>query len=116
MVDAVAGIILVRFSEPLSPETVALAFQGFPVINWETPILSHARIHIGRSAGDQIKAETASPRPDIGGILVHQDRDIAHQGNALLGQVFGGRAELACRAHLKPCPEAQLSSESSVPP
>ena len=116
MIDAVTGIIRVRLSQALQPETVALGRQRLPVVDREAPVLAEMRIHIRRSPRDEFQTEGRTPHPHIGGILVHQDGNVAHERDAALREKLGGFAELPGRPHLKPCPESQRRRPERIGP
>src|SRR5204863_7749407 len=66
---------------PQPPEIVAP--HDFPVIERHAPVLPGRAERVGRGADRHVETELMLPRPDIGAVAVHHERQIAEKRDAV---------------------------------
>lgn len=82
MVDAVSCKVFCHLGETAAPPTVIVFFHHFPVIGWESPVLSVDGESIGRSTCLTVEVEIMGFYPGFYAGTADTDGDVAFQQNA----------------------------------
>ena len=82
MVDAVSCKVFCHLGETAAPPAVIVFFHYFPIIGWESPVLSVDRERIGRSTCLTVEVEIMGFYPGFYAGTADTDGDVTFQQNA----------------------------------
>ena len=94
MVDSISIKIFSHLAETVLPPLIAVALHHLPIVGGESPILSHNREVVGRSASRAIHVEQLGIEPSVNARRADADWNVAFQHHMMLVGIVAHFAQL----------------------
>ena len=108
VVNTVSVVELARLGQTTAPPAKVIGFEHVPAVRRESPVLAAVAEHVRRSARAVGKREILAVEPDIGTVLVDEDRHVALQAKPQLGHFVHGGGKLPFGGVLHPRLEQRI--------